>query len=583
MKKAIFISSLYILYAFFTSSVSGQSNRYKRNYHQQHFERNKIYDKTYSLWKYNNKWIPKKKDTLEGIYFVDERNYKGLINYGVTFRSKDYRTFYYWESLYMHFLMVEIEKARFNPKDSIIEIEGYVSGGWGDTTKKVQKEDNIENTIDVYLGEKTDTIKHCYYHRFVNEESIEVKLNNRQIDETTILDTFPAFYFKNGSHFITAPKGRRPFKIRGKVSKNTLLAFGDQNCYSEIFDLGSMVYYPNKNKRRKREKKEALAYKALIINNELVSEIEKTELKPKQINYYTYTEKAENCIRRNQFAQAKLIYIQLNKEYPNMYARDITNAVRCSILSRDLKTAFLLGKKLATKGIELTYFNSKIFNNMQKNSEWKSFSISYDSILNHSKSKWNTNLKNQVQQLLEEDQQDYGLANRKSPEVLFQTTERVTDKLVYLLKQQGFPNEEKIGAFTKNDTILIQSPDYNVILRHAVQQKPIGLSKLMELLDKSAEMLEYDKQRSNNHKNFPSACLHIYKGNLYNNKSCGKNEMMIKKIQFEFNNPHGFILDYGDFIVSEYNKENPKEWDDYYSNNFNLIIKLTDDWEFYEK
>ncbi|WP_293871598.1 hypothetical protein [Flavobacterium sp.] len=131
--------------------------------------------------------------------------------------------------------------------------------------------------------------------------------------------------------------------------------------------------------------------------------------------------------------------------------------------------------------------------------------------------------------------------------------------------------------------ILIQSPDYNVIIRHAVQQKPKGLSELMILLDKSAELLEYDKERSSNHKNFPNSCYHIYKGNLYKNKSCPSSSIIENKIKFKFKNFNAFIIDYGDFIVSEYNKENPKEWDDYYDNNFDFIMKLTDDWEFYEK
>lgn len=580
MKKTIFILSLFILNTLSTYSVGAQSSR---SYHQQNFESNKIYDQTYHLWQYNNNWISNKNDTLTHPYFVDDRGYKGLINYGITFRSKDYRSFHYSEGHYMYFLKVEFEKARFNPNDSIIEIEGYVSGGWGDLAKKVKDEDGIENILGVFLGEKTDTIKHCYYRKIVNKKYIEVKLSNKEVDENTLLDTFPAFYFKNCSYYRTSPQGRRTFKIKGKVTKSTLLAFGGQNCYTEVFDLGSMVYFPNKNKRKKGVKKEAVAYKALIVNNELVSDIEKEKPKTKETNYYSSTEKAENYIIRNQFAQAKLTYLQLNKEYPNMYARDIHNAVKCALLSRDLKNAFLFGKKLATKGIELTYFNSNIFNNMRKNLEWKSFGITYDSILKSSKSKWNTNLKNQVQQLLKEDQADYGLVNRKTPEVLYNTTESVTDKLISLLKEEGFPTEEKIGAFTKNDTILIQSPDYNVIIRHAIQQKPKSLAKLMEILDKNAEMMKYDKERSSNHKNFPSACLHIYKGNLYNNKSCGNNDLMIKKIQFKFNNPYGFVMDHGDFIVSEYDKEHPEEYDNYYNDNFNFIMKLTNDWEFYEK
>lgn len=581
MKKFFYIFFIFILHILSIHTIYGQKDRIVKTLKQQDFEKNKIFDQTYNLWKFNNKWIPKKNDTLPFPYFVDDRKYKGLINYGLEFRSKDFRTFNYWENLSMFFLKVEIEKAKFNAKDSLIEIEGYISGGWGDHVTNSSKKEVIENTIDLFLGEKTDTIMNCNYSRIVNEEFVEVKLNNYEINESTILDSFPAFYFQKSKHIIISSRGRRSFKIKGNVTINTILAIGGQNCYAEIYDIGTMVYNPKKNKKIKK-KNNLNEYKNIIVKNELVSE-KKDRPITRVTSYYDLTEKAENYIIRNQFAQAKHIYIQIESEYSNIYTRDINNAVRCAILSRDLKTAFLFAKKLATKGIEINFFNSRIFQPMKRNSEWKNFYRSYDSILNLSKSKWNVVLKNQLQQLLDEDQEDYGLENRKEPKVLFETTERVTEKLIVLLQNEGYPSEEKIGVFTKNDTILIQSPDYNVLIRHAVQQKPKGLLKLMQLLDKSAEMLEYDKERSNNHKNFPSACLQIYKGNLYNNKSCNKNEILIKKIQFIFNNPFGFIIDSGDYIITEYNKENPENYDNYYNQNFNLVLKLTDDWEFYEK
>lgn len=556
--------------------VNIQAQKKTSKYYQIDFEKNKIFENTYNLWSSEVKWGPIVKDTIP--YFVDDRNYKGIINYGVEFKSKDFRLFNLFESNKMYFLNVEIEKCIFNSKDSIIDIEGYVTGGWGDKAKYGKNEP--KNYIDVFIGEKSDTITNCYYNAPVNGENIEISLNNKIIDENFVLDSFPCFYFKNPTYYRLASKGKRPFKIKAKINKNSILVFGGSICYSEIFDIGSMIYFPNKNKKNKI-KKDDREYVDILINNKLVSDIEKEKLVPKEINYYTYTEKAENHILKRQYADAKDTYLVLDKKYPKLFARDIHNAIRCAVLSRDYQNAFFWGEKLANKGIDIKYFNAIIFKSLKKNIDWKKFSIRFDSISNESKKRINIDLKLQLVQLLDEDQSDYGLENRKEPKVLYETTERVTDKLIELLKKEGYPSEEKIGVFTKNDTILIQSPDYNVILRHTVQQKPKGLSKLMELLDKSAKMLEYDKERSINHKNFPSACLHIYKGNLYNNKSCGKNEMAINKIKFQFNNAHRFIMNYDYFIISEYNKENPEEYDKYYNESYNFIMKLTDDWEFY--
>lgn len=580
-KKTLLL--LFIINNTFIHSVDSQNRRIKSQFSQQDFEKNKVFNEIYHLWKFNNKSIPKKNDTLQQPYFVDDRNYKGLINYGIQFRSKDFRNFHYLEGRYMHFLRVAIEKALFNSKDSILEIEGYVSGGWGDSANKKQITTGIENHIDVFLGTKTDTIKHCYYSSAVNEEFIEVKLNNREVDENTILDTFPAFYFTNYSHYKTAPKGKRYFKIKGKVTTNTYLAFGGINCYSEIFDLSAMVYTPNKSRRKKIESREIPSYKTLIVNNKLVEDADKEKATLHTISYYDFTEKAETFILRKQYAKAKEQYLLLDEEYPILFARDIHNAIRCAVLSRDHKNALYWSEKLAKKGVALTYFKASIFNTLKRNSNWNDFTTRYDSIYKASLEKYNKNLKTQIEALKEEDQADYGLANRKEPKILYETTETVTNKLIILLKEEGYPSEEKIGVYTVNDTLINLSPEFNILIRHAIQQAPKNLNTLNEILEKYIKNLEYDRKRSSNETFYYNSCFHIYKGNLYISKDCGENDLIAQKIKFTFNNPYNFLIPNNDFIITEYNKDNPNEYDKYYKENYNFVTKLTDDWFFYEK
>lgn len=580
--RKIFIKSLIVLINIvFIPITSAQSQVKYKLYNQSNFEKNKVFNEVYNLWE-NNKsnWFSKSKDSIS--YFVDDRNYKGIINYGVTFRGKNYRNFHFIESLSMCFLKVEINKCNYNPKDNSIEIEGFVSGndnwGWNELVKTKR----LKNDIDIFLGEKTDTVKVCYLGRIVNKDSVEVKLQNKETDEFTVLDKFPAFYFKNYSHYKTNLGNKQAFKISGKVTKNTLLAFGSGQFYSEIFDLGSMIYDPNKN-QKENTKVQDLDCRPLISNNKQLAVIEKEENQKKEINYYTYTKNAENYILSRQYAKAKEEYNLLSQNYPVLFARDIHNAIRCAILSRDFKTAFEWSEKLALKGVALSYFNSKIFNGIKKNPQWKSFSIKYDSICKIAQSKLNLSLKKQLEDLLNEDQADYGLANRKSHKVLYETTEKVTGKLIDLLKKEGFPSEEKIGAFVKNDTTLISFPDFNILIVHAVQQKPENLIVLNELLDKSSNAFEYDGKRSSNSDDQLNSCFRIYKGNLYNSKSCGNNDLEVRKISFKFSNPNNFIMDYGNFAIEAYNPKNPKIADDHYNKNYNLIMKLTDDWEFYDK
>ncbi|SEP04867.1 hypothetical protein SAMN05444671_4514 [Flavobacterium sp. CF108] len=560
----------------------GQNHPKYKIYNQSDFEKNKVFNQVYSLRIDKSNLESQAEDSI--FYFIDARNYKGIINYGVTFRSKNHRNFHFLEYLSMCFLKIEINKCYYSQKDSIINIEGFVSGNWDWGSNQLIQGKKMKSNIDILLGKKTDTIRSYYLGKTVNKDSVEVKFHNKEANEFTVLDTFPAFYFKKYSHYRTSSQyGRLPFKISGKVTKNTLLAFGSWSTYSEIFDLGSMIYYPEKNQQKKVIKKEELDCIPIITANKLVSDIEKEKTQKEEINYYTHTQNAENYILARQYAKAKEEYNLLSQNYPILFARDISNAARCAILSRDFKTAFLWSEKLALKGIELSYFNSKIFNGMRKNPEWKIFSIKYDSICKLTKSNWNLKLKKDLDNLLNEDQADYGLENRKSPKTLYETTERVTGKLIDLLKKEGFPSEEKIGSLVGKDTVLISFPDFYVLILHAMQQTPKNMTALNELLDKSSNALEYDKKRNFNNILGAGSCFRIYKGNLYNSKSCGRNDLEVRKISFKFNNPHGFIMDYGNFVIEAYDAKNPKTADDYYKENYNLIMKLTDDWEFYDK
>lgn len=583
MRKTFFTLIVLILTSLFGQNQYGQNKSIKTKFYQKDFEKNKVDEEVYHLIKYKYSHSIDKKDTLIPSIFVDDRNYKGVINYGVQFKSKDFKVFQLLESHRMWYLKVNFEKTVFNPKDSIIEIEGHVTGGWGDSTNKREKEKSFNNRIDVFLGNKKDTIFNWYYSASVNKEFINVTQNGVKVDENTVIDKFPAFYFKNYSHYKTASKGKRYFKIKGKVAANTILVFGDIGCYSEIFDLSTMIYNSKKNRRKKTIKKDLPAYKILIKDNIVLSDIQKDKIKRKEMDYYSFTVEAENYILKRQYAKAKEQYNLLNKNYKVIFARDIHNAIRCALFSRDYENAYYWAVQLAKKGVGINYFNSKIFSLLKKQKQWNSFSVKYDSIYHQFQNSRNTKLKGELEKLVQEDQADYGLANRKDSKVLYETTERVTNKLIALLKEEGYPSEEKIGVYTKNDTVLNPFPEYHVLIRHAIQQKPKNIEILNDLLIKSALKLQHDNKRSSIEKFYNNSCFHIYKGNLYNSKSCGLNDLDVRKMKFIFNNPYGFFIYTKNYIITEYDKESPEAYDKYYNENFNSIMKISDDWEFYNK
>lgn len=557
----------------FAVGVSGQQTPKLKTFSQKDFNAYKIHQDTYDLWHRN--MYNRENDTIS--YFVNSAEYNGVINYGVAFSAYDKKIVNYIEDYFIYFQQILIDKCAFNPNDSIADISGRITGGWNIVeTKGMQKQ------MQVIVGEKKDTTYNVYFKPNLNSLDVyKIEYKNQVRKTPFVLDTLPAFRMTNTTLWKKIGDSET-FSVHCKVNPESVLVFGEISTFTEIFDIGELFFAAHKKPGktlRERTKDDPRLLK-IIEKNEQV----KYRKPPKpDANYYVLTGKAEDYIMTRQYANAKETYGKLASEYPNIFARDIHNAIRVSILSRDLNAAQVWGEKMAMKGVDSKYFNAKIFNGMKNSQVWKSFSARFDSISKDSQSKRNDNLRQQLDALTDEDQAFYGLENRKEAPVLHEITQVVTEKLVALLQKEGFPSEEKIGVFTRNDTVISQSPRFSVLIRHAVQQKPKTLGSLLALLDKSFENLEYDKKRSSDHRSFEGACMHIYKGNLYNDKSCGNNDMMVRRMLFKFNNPNGFIMDYGDFIVSEYDKDSPEELDKYYATQFNFVVKLTDDWEFYER
>lgn len=575
LKYKIFALALLLTYG----SLAQQQPKTLKLFTQKDFNAYKFDENKYDLWSKNSyRFLGSENDTAS--FFLNPADYKGIINYGVNFASRDKRTFTFLENYEVYYTDVIFEKCTFSVSDSIAEIEGKISGGWNTVDFKGSPP---MNTFEISVGELKKSTSIIRFGNF-NFRDYSVTFEGLEKKESFPLATLNSLFYQK-LNFRKELPASTPFKVRFKVQNNSVLSISKLSCFAHFYNIGELFYAKQKKRGKANPKKEkdAPRFVRIIANNIQVNDPNNQITKETPL-YYQLTEKAENLLLSRQYAKAKATYSFLAKDHSTLFARDIHNAIRVSVLSRDAKMAFWWGEKLAEKGIELQYFNSTVFNSLKKNPEWNSFSKRYDSICKVSQSKWNINLKKQINDLLIEDQADYGLENRKEPVMLYETTECVTDKLIDLLKKEGYPSEEKIGAFTKNDTILIQSPEFSVTIRHAVQHKPKGLNELNEFLNKSYKALEFDLKRSGTHRNFPGACFHIYKGNLYIDKSCDYNsEVMIKKMVFMFNNPNGFIIDNGNFIISEYNPEDPKEWDDYYENNFRLVIKLTDDWTFYEK
>lgn len=584
MNIKILISLYIILNLLAQSFVFGQKNFEKIKYFsQEELNGCKLDSDVYSFkWsKHKYRWFPEG-DTLP--YFIDEREYKGLLNYGLEFVSKDRRSFSYMENVVIHKLNVSFSNFKFNPADSIVEIEGIISGGW---TKRDFRES--QNNIDIFIGNKKDTISIKYLENLFNSLEVDIKYKGEKIDSHIVLDSFPGFYMYNYQHYKTRYGNKRIFNIKTKVDRNSIITFGLEYCFSEIFEIGSLVY-PEGNTRKTKTQKinRSLEPVVLIRNNIRESDRNNFEESVAIPVYYKITEKAENYIIRKQYGKAKQQYDVLLKEDKYIYARDMHNAVRSAIISRDYNTAIVWCEKLVLKGVGLKYFDAKVFNGIKNKTLWNEFLKKYPALHKEHIEGLNQTLKKELKALVTIDQTAYyknsiGTIERSE---LVKVTESNDRKFIDLIEKEGFPTEEKIGVpLVEGGLSIGVSPVFFVLIIHSHQVNSEELKKIKSIINHSADVFEYDNIRDNLSvfKKGGNSCFHIYKGDLYNNKTCAIDQKQMRKIVFRFKNDFSFIIDQGKCIVIPFEHSTATQDELFFKERFNYIMKLTDDWFFYEK
>ena len=549
------------------------------------------------FWHKNNSYYNstfQKRNFIEGDtlpYFADYKTYKGLVNYGIQFNNYDTLLHTIVENLFMYRLEVVIKNLVFNPEDSTVLIKGEIKGGrdykhiaeW----KQFVAADRIG--IDVFVGEKKDTVNFLYYDSDIEILQIktwDVKLKGDLINKPTVLDSFPGFYLNNYQHFKTKADAQKSFEITAKIDQNSILVFGLENCYTEIFEIGKLVFDSTAKKKErlkiyKREKqvKNPDPYVAIIRNN-------KQELYPDIATdielpwYYKTIEKAENLIVNKQFAKANEEYKSFLVKNHYVFARDLQNAVRASILCRDYSTAIVWCEKLALKGVSLKYFDAQIFEGLQSSRLWNPFLQKYSILNKRYTNGLNQNLIKELSDLVAMDQKDYVRQSKGEFDrtKLQATTQRVDDGLIKLIKKEGFPSEEKIGVKIIQDTIIGTSNDYYVLINHSHQMQSNRVIEIKEIISECARKYEYDMVRNNLSKFVNiGTCYMLYKGNLYLDKNCQNKPQMLQKIIFSTQNQYGFIIDGGDVSAFGYNPANEEDDTKFMEDNYNFILNLTDD------
>lgn len=568
MKKVLCL--FFIIYA----SIFGQTkNKDIVVLAQNDFDVLKIAENKYNFWWHRNKniWFPGS-DTIP--YLVNDSQYKGLLNYGLKYQAKDRKNFVFSEDLIMYKINVRIETFNFYPKDSIAEIIGNITGGWPNNKR------NHKNDVNIFIGNLKDTLKIKYLDFLFDPKKIKISYKGKEIFKNIPLDTFPAKYLHSYKHLKTNHGSTRRFNLKFKVGKNTFLVFSASSCYSEIYNLGSLNFHKIINGENIKSFKKKKRFNSITIINDNIHKnksfnIQAKREKPK---YYVITERAENYILSRKYGLAKKEYNQLFKMEGYVFARDIHNAIRCAIKARDYDSAIAWCEKLVLKGIELDYFNDKIFNPIKNKKKWNLFKSKFETLhIEYEKGK-NLQLIEGITKLVEEDQFLYS-KDDLSPHHKAKKTQLIDKKFLKLIENEGFPTEEKIGVPFSQNTGFFNIP-YLVLLMHSRKvQSPI----LNDVLRKNESYHDLYRSSLRSVNNAGKNCLHVYKGKLYNRKSCGSNMSAINKLKFKFNNKYNFLIDLGNFTVIPYEKNTEEEDERHLRENFHYVEELTSDWDFYKK
>ncbi|WP_306349868.1 hypothetical protein [Flavobacterium sp. '19STA2R22 D10 B1'] len=133
-----------------------------------------------------------------------------------------------------------------NLEKKTISIKGTVSGGWT----------GGKSDVHIYIGQRNDTIQHI---KLVPTLEANIIYNGKELTETVIVDTIPAFNLKNFIHVNSEnayeDHPRRAFEIIAAIDKTSILAIGQNDCFAEIFEIGKLLEYyilPEKGKKKKK-------------------------------------------------------------------------------------------------------------------------------------------------------------------------------------------------------------------------------------------------------------------------------------------------------------------------------------------
>jgi hypothetical protein len=264
----------------------------------------------------------------------------------------------------------------------------------------------------------------------------------------------------------------------------------------------------------------------------------------------------KNVSESNHIENAEKHIVNFNYEdalynYDNadtLFSADCWNALLCAVKIKKWTTAAYWCKELIQRGVKITFFKQRKFDEFRKTKSWKQLEKDYTVYRDSFENTFILELKNSLIDLDNEDQVEYcGLQDQSNNLIsAFESSKSIDSRVTYLLNKYGAFSEKKIGANIVKDTILSNSPIYFSILRHSFQSdSKLFFNSVKEFVD-SNTMLK--KEIFENSRSEPMSKNVLIKVNefYYESTSDSFNDNFLfykKKLIFnQCYNEFGFIL-----------------------------------------
>lgn len=252
--------------------------------------------------------------------------------------------------------------------------------------------------------------------------------------------------------------------------------------------------------------------------------------------YNKFIDSAELNILNKKYVEALGYYFEAENNIGIPMAFDMNNALITTVHLEDWDNAIYWSKKIISKGINPSFFEKKIFNKLKSTNEWGKFNKEINIYYENFEKTKNKVLIDSLRILNKIDQQQYCLIPSGKIDLsdAFSKTVFIDSLLSRLIKNRGFPSEEKIGVSISNGNTIDPLPIFFSLLRHSYQSN----SNLLENDYKNAVEKGLLSQEVYNNlflmdkSNYLAIDCKIYKSKFISNKDEFQNNLLEKKILY---------------------------------------------------